>query len=131
MDIVDQIVERRIAEAIERGEFEGLPGEGRPLELEDDPLVPAELRVAYRILKNAGFVPEEIQLRAEIRSVEQLLAHATDCEERAATAARLRLLLERLGSNRALPLQAEAQYFERLLERVGGNPKYQARPNDQ
>jgi len=40
-----------------RGDFDGLPGAGRPLVLDDDPLVPEDLRLAYRILKNAGFVP--------------------------------------------------------------------------
>ena len=118
MDILDQIVERRIAEAIERGEFEGLPGAGRPLELDDDRLVPEELRVAYRILKNAGYVPDEIRLFAELRSAEQLLMQASAEEERVAATARLRVLLERLGSGRAMPLQAQADYFARLVERL-------------
>ena len=119
MDILDQIVERRIAEAIERGDFEGLPGEGRPLALDDDRQVPAELRVAYRLLKNAGYVPDEVRLFAEIRSVEQLLMQASEGEEGVAATVRLRLLLERLGSGRAMPLQAQAHYFERLVDRLG------------
>jgi hypothetical protein len=57
----DLIAERRIAEAIARGELEGLPGEGRPLALDDNPLVPEELRAAHRILKNAGIVPPEVK----------------------------------------------------------------------
>ena len=49
------LAERKIEEAIERGEFDDLPGAGRPLDLDDlDPLLPEELRMAYRILKNAG-----------------------------------------------------------------------------
>jgi len=119
VNIVDQIVERRIAEAIARGEFEGLPGAGRPLELEDDRQVPAELRVAYRLLKNAGYVPDEVRLFAEIRSAGQLLMQASAEEERIAATARLRLLLERMGSGRAMPLQVQADYFERLVERLG------------
>jgi len=58
---LELMAERKIAEALARGEFERLPGEGRPLELEEDPLVPEDLRMAYRILKNAGYVPEEAQ----------------------------------------------------------------------
>ena len=58
---LELMVEKRIAEALERGEFDDLPGRGRPLDLEEDPLVPEELRMAYRILKNAGFVPAEIR----------------------------------------------------------------------
>ena len=49
------LAERKIAAAIERGEFDDLPGAGQPLDLDDlDPLMPEELRMAYRILKNAG-----------------------------------------------------------------------------
>jgi hypothetical protein len=55
------IAERKIAEALERGEFDDLPGRGRPLELEEDRLVPEELRMAYRIVKNAGYVPREVE----------------------------------------------------------------------
>jgi hypothetical protein len=118
VDIIDQIVERRISEAIARGDFVDLPGERRPLELEDDRLVPEELRAAYRIMKNAGYVPDELRLFTEIRSAEQLLMHARGEEERLAASARLRLLLERLGSSRAMPMQVQAQYFEQLVERL-------------
>lgn len=51
--MLEFIAERRIAEAIAKGELDNLPGQGRPLELGDDALVPEELRLAYRILKNA------------------------------------------------------------------------------
>jgi hypothetical protein len=60
----DQIAERKIAEALARGELDHLPGEGRPLELDDDALVPEDLRLAYRILKNAGFAPSEVEANA-------------------------------------------------------------------
>jgi hypothetical protein len=49
------LAEKKIAEAAERGELDGLPGAGRPLDLEDDALVPEEMRMARRILKNSGF----------------------------------------------------------------------------
>jgi hypothetical protein len=52
--MLDLIAERKIAEAISRGELDNLPGAGRPLELDDDALIPEDLRVAVRILKNAG-----------------------------------------------------------------------------
>jgi hypothetical protein len=118
VDIVDQIVERRIAEAIERGDLDDLPSAGRPLEIEEDPLVPAELRVAYRLLKNAGYVPDEVRLFAEIRSAEQLLMKAGNDEERVAASARVRLLLERMGAGRAVAMQVQSQYYEQLVERL-------------
>ena len=70
---LDGLIERRIQSAMARGEFDNLPGAGRPLALDDDPLVPASLRAAYRVLKNAGFVPPEL---AQIAEVNALLAKA-------------------------------------------------------
>ncbi len=55
------LAERKIEEALARGELEGLPGAGRPLDLDDDRLVPEELRMAFRVLKNAGLVPPELE----------------------------------------------------------------------
>jgi hypothetical protein len=52
---LEWLAERKIEEAVSRGEFDGLPGEGRPLPPEDNELVPDDLRLAWRILKNAGF----------------------------------------------------------------------------
>src|SRR5262249_4034100 len=70
---LDSIAERRILQAIARGDFDDLPGAGRPLALDDDPLVPAETRIAHRILKNAGYVPLEMLERAEIARLEAAL----------------------------------------------------------
>jgi hypothetical protein len=118
MDFLDRIAERRIAESIATGELDGLPGAGRPLELDDDRMVPPELRAAYRLMKNAGYLPPEAELYAELGSAERLLAQAVSRAEHEKAASRLRLLLLRLGSNRASSLQAQAQYFDQLIERV-------------
>ena len=69
----DAIAEKKIAEAIARGELDDLPGAGKPLELDDDANVPEDLRVAYRILKNAGFVPPEVESLREIGELERLV----------------------------------------------------------
>lgn len=58
---LDDLVESRIRDALERGEFDALPGSGRPLPEEDLTGVPDDLRVAFRILKNAGCVPAELE----------------------------------------------------------------------
>jgi hypothetical protein len=60
------VAERRIQEAIDEGKFDNLPGKGKPLDLEEDMSTPAHLRVANRILKNAGVVPDWMQIDAEI-----------------------------------------------------------------
>jgi hypothetical protein len=59
--LLDFLVEKKIQEAMACGDFDNLPGAGRPLDLDDDALVPEALRVANRILKNAGLAPPEVK----------------------------------------------------------------------
>jgi hypothetical protein len=87
---LELLAERKIEEALARGEFERLPGAGRPLDLADDALVPEDLRLAYRILKNAGYAPREV-------------------EERSKGEKKLSLLNARV----------EARYFGKVLRRLG------------
>ena len=51
-----------------------LQGEGVPLDLSEDLLVPAEIRTIMRVLKNAGYTPPEIALLKSIANVEKELA---------------------------------------------------------
>ena len=95
---LERLAEERIRDAIEGGELDDLPGAGRPLVLDDDALVPQELRAAYRVLRNAGFVPEEVRLRGEIATVMSLLESAGDGEEHLRGLKRLEVLRMRLGS---------------------------------
>lgn len=113
----DAIVEQRIKEAIERGELDGLPGAGRPLELDDDRMVPEELRLAYRILKNAGFVPPEVQTLREIGELERLVQQSTG-ETRSAALKKLHLLTSRLGEMRGGSLQAVSTYRDGIIARL-------------
>ena len=76
------IVEARIRDAIARGDFDDLAGKGRPLALEDLSAVPDDLRAGYLLLKNAGVLPEEMQLRKEMVSLEALLDACADPWER-------------------------------------------------
>jgi hypothetical protein len=73
MFALEWIAERRIAEAVSQGELDHLPGAGAPLDLEEEALVPEDLRMAHRILKNAGLVPREVE---EARRGEKKLALA-------------------------------------------------------
>ncbi len=63
MWLLDQWAERHILDAQAKGEFDNLPGSGEPLTLDDDSHVPAELRAGYRLLKNAGCLPPELEQR--------------------------------------------------------------------
>ncbi|HEX6413120.1 MAG TPA: DnaJ family domain-containing protein [Burkholderiales bacterium] len=91
--MLDFIAEQRIAEAIANGDFDDLPGSGKPLELDDDSLLPEELRLAYRILKNAGFVPPEIESLKGSKAERKLV-----------------LLRARI----------EARYYDKVIARMGG-----------
>ena len=124
MLLIDRLAEENILAAARRGEFEDLPGAGKPLQLDGDSAVPEELRVAYRILKNSGCLPPEQQLRSEIRQIENLLDRLeADTEE---TVLRRRLLL--LKTQFALQgrdvnlLIEEGAYREKLLRRLAGRP---------
>ena len=119
MLVLDAIVEKRIREAQERGEFDALPGAGAPLEPEDNALVPEELRAAYRILKNSGFLPPELEVYCEIREAEQLLQRVVDDSERARLMSRINFLLGRSAAGRRDgDLRLDEHYFERIAERL-------------
>jgi hypothetical protein len=70
----EKLVEKRIQEAYDNGEFDNLPGKGKPLNLEDLSGIPEDLRMGFKVLKNAGVLPEEMQLKKEIYNLEQLIS---------------------------------------------------------
>ena len=118
MGFLDHLAEANIAAALEAGDFDDLPGAGKPLALDDDPLVPEDLRVAYRLLKNAGFVPPELAERRERLQLAALIATLDDGAERKRACARLSLLESRAESaGRALALPAA--YRERVAAKLG------------
>lgn len=118
MWLLDQLVEARISDAQARGEFDNLPGTGKALQLDNDALVPEELRAAYRLLKNAGYLPPALQLQSEINQVEQLLQLAEDEAERQLLNRRLRYLLLKLGeAGRDNHIMQESYYRARLAAR--------------
>jgi len=118
--IMDKIADERIREAMERGEFKDLPGKGKPLVLEDDSNLPPDLRIAYKILKNADCLPPEIELRKEIRTTEALLAGIEDTQEKYKQMKKLNLLIMKLNMTRRVsPMLEENQhYYEKILDRV-------------
>lgn len=112
------IAEQRICEAQERGEFDNLPGAGKPLPDEDLSHVPPELRMAWRILKNADCVPPEVAERKEISRLADMLDDCQQEQERVKTMKRLRVLLERMGSRRHAALEAQDAYYQKILAKL-------------
>jgi hypothetical protein len=120
MLLLEQIAEARITEAMARGELDNLPGSGQPLRLDDDRLVPESLRAGFRILKNAGYLPPELETRREIRHIEQLLATIEEGPERREACKRLNYLRGTLEAARGTinRLQIEQYYYEKLIQRL-------------
>jgi len=81
MDAVTALAENKIKEAIENGELDDIKGKGKPLHLEDLSRIPEELRAGYILLKNSGVLPEEINLKKEIKKLEDLLEYCYDDKE--------------------------------------------------
>jgi hypothetical protein len=117
---LDAIAEERIQDAMRRGAFDNLPGAGKPLDLDWDPLVPPEVRAAYRILKNAGLVPVEVLERREMAELEAGIRTLTDKSERSRALARLALLRMRLGARRSVRLSRNAYYERKIAEKLAG-----------
>ena len=123
MIVLDLLAEQRIREAQTRGEFDALPGAGRPLDLDEPPLVPDDVRMANRILKNAGFVPPEVELRRERHAASRSVAEACDDTARAAALRKLHALELRIAAARPdaridVPgARIDVKYRERVLAR--------------
>jgi hypothetical protein len=116
----EKIVEERIRRAFENGEFDELSGAGEPLTLEDDSNVPEELRLAYKILKNAECLPPEIELRKEIEKTEDLMAALPDTAEKYRILKKLNFLILKVNALRRtsianeIPQHYTAQVVSRL-----------------
>ncbi len=114
-----KIVEERIKKAQEEGLFDDLPGKGKPLELEDDSHIPEDLRLAYKILKNADCLPPELQLKKEIRQMEDMLDAIPDEKERYRLIKKINFKIMKLNMmGRKSPLLEETEiYYKKLVEK--------------
>lgn len=110
------IAEARIAEAIKNGEFDNLPGTGKALKFENMDNVPEDLRMAYKILKNANCLPKELEERKEMASLVKLLDCCEDEESSSACLRKLRLLF--LKQPRLANLQGNDEYLMHILARM-------------
>ncbi len=116
----EAIVEERIRKAQKEGAFENLEGLGEPLTFEDMD-IPEESRLAHKILKNAGFLPPEVELRKKIGETESLLkAIEYDSPERQRIQKKLNYLFTKLNTLRGnsdfgMPREI---YRERIIKRM-------------
>lgn len=122
MDIFQKIAEERIREAMEQGLFDDLPNKGKPLKFEDESWIPEDLRLAYKILKNAGCIPPEMELRKEIIDLKDLLKTIDDDEERIRKIRELnfKLLKFNIGRKRPLYLEDFPEYEDKIIKKFIG-----------
>jgi len=122
MDIFTQIAEQRIREAIENGEFDNLKGMGKPLDLGDEAWIPEDLRMAYRILKNSGCLPAELELRKEVLNLRELINTIDDNEERIKKIRQLNFKLLKLNELRKKPLYLDnfPEYEDKFCKKMIG-----------
>ena len=121
----EKLIESRIKKAQDDGAFEDLPGTGQPLNLEDDRHIPEDLRLAHKVLKNAGCMPPEVQLRKDIRTTEDLLANMTDTEQKYRTIKKLNYLVLKLNAMRHTNMSFDIpqRYYTEVVDHIETNRK--------
>lgn len=124
MDWASSIADEKIREAQLRGDFDQLPGAGKPLPEDELSGVPEELRMGYKMLKNAGVLPEEMQLRKDMLTLHDLLVACRHDDKKLkltvqlnAKKLRYRMLMEERGwSGSGALADYEAQVEQRLTD---------------
>jgi len=113
----EKIVEERIRQAQKNGDFDNLSGTGKPLNLEDISQIPEDLRLAYKMLKNADCIPPELEIKKEIRSTESLLETLTDEKLKYKTLKKLNYLILKLNTLRtgAVKFEIPQKYEEQVV----------------
>jgi hypothetical protein len=124
VEFFQRIAENRILEAIDNGLFDNLRGKGKPLKFEDESHIPPELRMAYRILKNADCLPPELELRKEIVQLQDLVASLPDEAEKLKQMRRLNFLIMKMNMSRQVSAQLLEHdlYTPKILERLESKP---------
>lgn len=122
MDIFSRIAERKIMRAIEQGAFDHLENSGKPLNLDDDAWVPEDLRLVYRVLKNSGYLPPELELRREIITLREMMQAIDDDKERLRKLRELNFKLLKLCEMRKTPLLFHdlPDYEEKIYQKLSG-----------
>ena len=120
LEAIRLIAERRISEAIQKGLLDTHGWRNRPLPMTYDNMVPEELRMAYKILKNAGYLPPEIEAKKEIQAIEDLLATCEDERTRVKQIKKLNYLVQKLNAMNGCGVSIEGQeeYYRKIVERI-------------
>ncbi|MFT5729112.1 MAG: hypothetical protein ACI8PB_003275 [Desulforhopalus sp.] len=120
MESLAFIAEQKILKAMEERDLNSPRWKNKPLPLEDDHLVPEDLKIAYKILKNSGYLPPELEERKEIRRIEDLIASTEDEHERLKQMKKLNVLLMKVEEKRAFRSNIATQddYYRKVVEKI-------------
>ncbi|EGM7735929.1 DUF1992 domain-containing protein [Escherichia albertii] len=122
MWLLDQWAERHISEAQAKGEFDNLLGNGEPLMLDDDSHVPPELRAGYRLLKNAGCLPPELEQHKEAIQLLDILKGIRQDDQQYQEVSRQLSLLELKLRQAGLSTEfLRGEYADKLLNKINDN----------
>lgn len=119
------IAERKIKEAIEEGLLNIEEWRNRPLPPSNDSMIPDDLRIAYKMLKNAGYVPPEIEAKKEIQQLEDLIAATEDEHTRVKQIKKLNYLVMKLDAMRgdSTSLENQETYYRKVVEKLSVTQK--------
>jgi hypothetical protein len=120
-----KIIEERILKARKEGAFDNLDGAGKPLVFEDDSGIPEELRLAYKILKNADCLPPEIEMKKEISRTEELLEAVEDASEKYRLLKKLNFMIMKLNTarNASIVFEVPQKYFGKMTDKLSTRSK--------
>jgi hypothetical protein len=120
MSFFTRVVEERICEAQRDGAFDNLPGKGKPLRLEDQSMIPEDLRMSYHILRNAHILPPEAEIQKEIHTLQDLLKYVEEDGERKALVKAIEWKFIRLDMlrRRSFSWQTSRFYGKKLVRRL-------------
>ena len=120
IDAIRVIAERRISKAIEEGLLNVEGWRNKPLPVTYDTMVPEDLRMAHKILKNAGYLPPEIEAKKKIQQIEDLLAACEDECTRVKQIKKLNYLLMKLNLMKGdtVNIESQEEYYRQVVERI-------------
>jgi hypothetical protein len=120
MDSLYLIAEQKITQAMKEKDFNSPKWKNKPLPLDDDRFVPDDLKMAYKILKNSGYLPPEIEDRKEVKKLEDLIACTEDEHDRLKQMKKLNVLLMKIDARRSSPTSITSQhdYYQQVVERI-------------
>ncbi|OIR60893.1 hypothetical protein BLL41_13555 [Bacillus sp. FMQ74] len=125
MDFSHIVSEDKIKRAIKEGDFQNLPGMGKPLPKDDAAHLPESLRMGYRILKNAGMAEDEGALKKELMTIDHLIEKCYDEKEREQLIRKKtekQLQLDKLVDKKGMfSKPTSAFYKNKVYDRLGRN----------